>query len=212
MKKIFAFFIVFIFVSCSVFAVKAWEFEPKVYGGLTYVEHDYMGNRDKYHDYSVGCGMEITRCWGNWIGIEVSVDTNWVLGTSSSMQPESAALSISKIPSMSLSTGLVLMIPVSEIIKVKGTFGYGFYSYTKYHYDSVGNYFTDISTFTGYMGSLGVTFLPVKHFGFSIGSGYCMSYNKVDEIFSSGFRYEGTVISVYLTPYVSAVIRLGKKL
>lgn len=73
MKKIIASFVLALIVCSSSFAVKAWEFEFKGLGGYNHVSEYALGEKNTLDDFLVGGGIDITRCWSNYVGIDFSL-------------------------------------------------------------------------------------------------------------------------------------------
>jgi len=222
MKKIIASFVLALIVCSSSFAVKAWEFEFKGLGGYNHVSEYALGEKNTLDDFLVGGGIDITRCWGDHVGIDFSL--TYLQPMFNKSVYKGSTYTCSDISSMTsgvcATTGLAIMFPLSDKLKIKTVHGFGVMNYDRGIKRSV---FTNLEeshsgdsndsfTSTGYFGSAGVVYMPLKHFGISGGVDYSFAFVSLPKNLESGYEYKDNFIGYSFRPFIGGTIRLGRKL
>ena len=217
LKKLTIFLVFLLFAGFSLNARISWEFEIKGNVGYNFVNEETPFGNQQYKDFLFGAGLDVTLCFGHFIGLNLSGSYLPICYTNPN--PTENNLNVDFRSGMRLGQGLAIMIPITEKVKVKTVVGYSLMIYNRYNEtceDEYGNEQNVPNKYEagGFFASLGCVWMPVKHFGLTFGTDidFNIAEGRKRQFSQSGYEYNPKYTQIYINPFMGGVIRLGRKL
>jgi hypothetical protein len=204
-------------LSFQLHAAVSWEFELKGNAGMQFLNEELLYDSQNYKDFVVGFGLDTTLCFGRYVGLEISAGY-YPLCYPSPKTSKNDWIFDTQNFAPSLGAGIAIMIPFTESLKLKTSAGIGGINYPRYEYMREASRYgefekaTDWASPAGITSSLSCIWMPLKHFGLSLGSDFifCNAEGRERELPYSRYKYKPKYKGFLATSYVGAVIKLGK--